>query len=157
MQLLDKRVVESIKKLREGGTSWLREQASHWTTADSLALVLEDKMKDKNFCAEEGWVEVETEDTGWAWNESKELYPEVYIDTTGTSYPDIWAETVDYPEERPITLMVIEDLLARDRMGHEKHGRPLTKSTYTDFHKELYEELMDALVYLRALRENNEG
>ena len=52
--------------------------------------------------------------------------------------------------------MVIEDLLARDKMGHEKHGRPLTKSTYSDFHKELYEELMDALVYLRALRENDE-
>ena len=150
MQLLDKRVVESIKKLREGGTSWLREQASHWTTADSLALVLEDQMKDKEFCATEGWVEVDTQDA------------------------DIWAETVDYnnytlygtreewppyntseKDERPITLMVIEDLLARDRMGHEKHGRPLTKSTYTDFHKELYEELMDALVYLRALRENN--
>ena len=148
MQLLDKRVVESIKKLREGGTSWLREQASHWTTADSLALVLEDQMKDDYICpdcAQEGWVMTDTED------------------------PDIWGEHVLYGEreewppydtnekdERPITLMVIEDLLARDRMGHEKHGRPLTKSTYTDFHKELYEELMDALVYLRALRENND-
>ena len=148
MQLLDKRVVESIKKLREGGTSWLREQASHWTTADSLALVLEDQMKDKEFCATEGWVEVDTQDAdGW-----------VEVDTQDA---DIWAETVDYSyelanPERPITLMVIEDLLARDRMGHEKHGRPLTKSTYTDFHKELYEELMDALVYLRALRENND-
>ena len=97
-------------------------------------------------CAQEGWVMTDTED------------------------PDVWAETVDYepynytPEkyfemisrakrdavlymgkdERPITLMVIEDLLARDKMGHEKHGRPLTKSTYSDFHKELYEELMDA-------------
>ena len=97
-------------------------------------------------CAQEGWVQTDTQD------------------------PDIWAETVDLEEpldyeirrglennndERPITLMVIEDLLARDKMGHEKHGRPLTKSTYGDFHKELYEELMDALVYLRALRENN--
>ena len=91
-------------------------------------------------CAQEGWVQTDTS-------------------------PDIWAEDVLYGEreewppydtdERPITLMVIEDLLARDKMGHEKHGRPLTKSTYSDFHKELYEELMDALVYLRALREND--
>jgi len=89
--------------------------------------------EDRNcYCAKEGWVHVDTS-------------------------PDVWAETVEYPsEERPITLMVIEDLLERDRMGHEKHGRPLTKSTYDDFHKELYEELMDALVYLRALRENDD-
>ena len=101
------------------------------------------KAKEKNdkcFCAQEGWVQTDTQD------------------------PDIWAETVDYPEReltyesagRAVTLMVIEDLLARDKMGHKKHGRPLTKSTYSDFHKELYEELMDALVYLRALRENDD-
>ena len=108
-------------------------------------------MKNECHCAQEGWVQTDTDD--------------VY---SGIE-PDIWAEDVLYGEreewppyntsekdERPITLMVIEDLLARDRMGHEKHGRPLTKSTYTDFHKELYEELMDALVYLRALRENND-
>ena len=95
-------------------------------------------------CAQEGWVQTDTQD------------------------PDIWGEYALYGEreewppydskekdERPITLMVIEDLLARDKMGHKKHGRPLTKSTYSDFHKELYEELMDALVYLRALREND--
>ena len=137
MSEISSRVQTALKDLRRYGTKWMRTQAPHWTTADSLALVLEDKMKDKDFCAPEGWVEVDTQDA------------------------DIWAETVDYSyelanPERPITLMVIEDLLARDRMGHEKHGRPLTKSTYTDFHKELYEELMDALVYLRALRENGE-
>lgn len=89
-------------------------------------------------CAQEGWVHTDTS-------------------------PDVWAEYVEYyhptkeseDKARPITLMVIEDLLARDKMGHEKHGRPLTKNTYSDFHKELYEELMDALVYLRALREND--
>jgi len=131
MSGISSKVQTALTDLRKYGTKWMRTQAPHWTTADSLALVLEDRMKDKEFCAEEGWVEVETQD------------------------PDIWAETVDYGDERPITLMVIEDLLARDKMGHEKHGRPLTKSTYDDFHKELYEELMDALVYLRALRENN--
>ena len=137
MSEISSKVQTALKDLRRYGTKWMRTQAPHWTTADSLALVLEDQMKDKEFCATEGWVEVDTQDA------------------------DIWAETTDYSyelanPERPITLMVIEDLLARDRMGHEKHGRPLTKSTYTDFHKELYEELMDALVYLRALRENND-
>ena len=136
MSEISSKVQTALKDLRRYGTKWMRTQAPHWTTADSLALVLEDQMKDKEFCATEGWVEVDTQDA------------------------DIWAETVDYSyelanPERPITLMVIEDLLARDKMGHKKHGRPLTKSTYSDFHKELYEELMDALVYLRALRENN--
>ena len=159
MSGISSRVVTALRNLNRYGPKWMRTQAPHWTTADSLALVLEDKMKDKGWeykfnyrdgepaCAQEGLVQTDTQD------------------------PDIWAETVDLEEpldyeirrglennndERPITLMVIEDLLARDKMGHEKHGRPLTKSTYSDFHKELYEELMDALVYLRALRENND-
>ena len=145
MSGISSRVVTALRNLNRYGTKWMRTQAPHWTTADSLALVLEDKMRDKCFCAQEGWVQTDTQD------------------------PDIWGEYALYGEreewppydskekdERPITLMVIEDLLARDKMGHEKHGRPLTKSTYSDFHKELYEELMDALVYLRALRENDD-
>ena len=120
--------------------------------------------RDKCFCAQEGWVQTDTQDPDiWAeyalYGEREEWPP--YIESEDkvfipTHAPVCGTEPSKAPQaERPITLMVIEDLLARDKMGHEKHGRPLTKSTYSDFHKELYEELMDALVYLRALREND--
>ena len=173
MSGISSRVVTALRNLNRYGTKWMRTQAPHWTTADSLALALEDKMRWVDYdrmvymedgvkkdlrtgepikkttpqdchCAQEGWVQTDTQD------------PDVWAELT--EHPQLYGSREEWPpydtEERPITLMVIEDLLARDKMGHEKHGRPLTKSTYTDFHKELYEELMDALVYLRALREN---
>ena len=178
MSGISSRVVTALRNLNKYGTKWMRTQAPHWTTADSLALVLagHQTMPDDNKdCAEEGWVYDNTQficaEEGYAFYTNGSVYK--CNQGTGwywveTQDPDIWGEYALYgereewppydskeKEERPITLMVIEDLLARDKMGHKKHGRPLTKSTYSDFHKELYEELMDALVYLRALREND--
>ena len=87
MSGISSRVVTALRNLNRYGTKWMRTQAPHWTTADSLALALGDKMKDKGWeykfnyrdgepdCAQEGWVQTDTQD------------------------PDIWAETVDYPDQ----------------------------------------------------------
>ena len=93
MSGISSRVVTALRNLNRYGTKWMRTQAPHWTTADSLALVLDrhqtmcDKYNDPKsmfynpklpedhtcHCAQEGWVQTDTS-------------------------PDIWAEDVLYGE-----------------------------------------------------------
>lgn len=52
-------------------------------------------------------------------------------------------------EQRPITTLVIEDLLARDKKGFKKYGKSLTTHDGRDSLWDLYEELLDACQYIR--------
>ena len=52
---------------------------------------------------------------------------------------------------------VIKDMKKRNKWGMKQYGVPLTPETKKDFIKETYEELLDAVVYLRSelqLRKN---
>ena len=60
--------------------------------------------------------------------------------------------------ESPVTKEVIRDLRERNRLGWERYGRPLQPETYESNLQELYEELLDAVQYLKAelmLRKEN--
>lgn len=50
---------------------------------------------------------------------------------------------------RPITLMVIEDLLSRDRLGWERYGMPLQAGNGRDALMDAYQEALDLCQYLR--------
>lgn len=45
---------------------------------------------------------------------------------------------------------VIKDMKKRDKFGMKKYGKPLNTETPKDFLVELYEELLDAIVYLKT-------
>ncbi len=45
---------------------------------------------------------------------------------------------------------VIKDMKRRNKWGMKQYGVPLTTATNKDFLKETYEELLDAVVYLRS-------
>jgi hypothetical protein len=45
---------------------------------------------------------------------------------------------------------VIKDMKKRNKWGMKQYGVPLTPETKKDFLKETYEELLDAVVYLRS-------
>ena len=45
---------------------------------------------------------------------------------------------------------VIKDMKKRNKKGMKEYGVPLTTETNKDFLKETYEELLDAVVYLRT-------
>lgn len=51
---------------------------------------------------------------------------------------------------RDIFELVKQDLDARNAMGHVQYGGPLTTDAPRDFELELYQELMDAIIYLRG-------
>ena len=44
---------------------------------------------------------------------------------------------------------VIEDMKARDRLGRERYGRPLTPHNGRDALQDAYEEALDLAVYLK--------
>ncbi len=46
---------------------------------------------------------------------------------------------------------VIEDIAKRERMGYNKYGKYLTEDTDEDMLQHLYEELLDATVYIKTL------
>jgi hypothetical protein len=50
---------------------------------------------------------------------------------------------------RPVTLMVIEDLLARDRAGWERYGGPLQAGDGRNGVMDAYQEALDLAQYLR--------
>lgn len=50
---------------------------------------------------------------------------------------------------RPVWELVIEDMLARDEVGRAKYGTPLQTHNGRDALVDLYQELLDACVYLR--------
>lgn len=48
--------------------------------------------------------------------------------------------------------LVMEDMVARDKIGTERYGTPLQPFNGRDFLRDLYEELLDAVVYCRGMR-----
>lgn len=46
---------------------------------------------------------------------------------------------------------VLEDIAKRERMGYNKYGKYLTVKTDEDMLNHLYEELLDATVYIKTL------
>jgi hypothetical protein len=53
-------------------------------------------------------------------------------------------------DSRPIWEMVIEDMEERNRVGAERYGTPLQAFNGRKSLQDLYEELLDAVVYLRT-------
>ena len=58
---------------------------------------------------------------------------------------------------RDIFELVKADLDARNALGHVQHGGPLTADAKRDFEIELYQELLDAVIYLRGKMEQSQG
>jgi hypothetical protein len=52
-------------------------------------------------------------------------------------------------DERPVWELVIEDMRQRDNEGRTKYGTPLQASNGRDALVDLYQELLDACVYIR--------
>ena len=52
-------------------------------------------------------------------------------------------------DERPVWELVIEDMRQRDNEGRAKYGTPLQASNGRDALVDLYQELLDACVYIR--------
>jgi len=52
-------------------------------------------------------------------------------------------------DERPVWEMVIDDMKARDHVGRERYGTPLTANNGRDALRDAYEEALDLAVYLR--------
>jgi len=52
-------------------------------------------------------------------------------------------------EETPVWELVIEDMRQRDLAGRQKYGTPLQASNGRDALVDLYQELLDAVVYTR--------
>ena len=46
---------------------------------------------------------------------------------------------------------VLEDIANREKMGYNKYGKYLTVNTDEDMLQHLYEELLDATVYIKTL------
>ena len=54
-----------------------------------------------------------------------------------------------HTDEKPVWEMVIEDMKQRDNEGRQKYGTPLQTSNGRDALVDLYQELLDATVYIR--------
>jgi len=50
---------------------------------------------------------------------------------------------------RPIWVLVIEDMLARDQLGRQRYGVPLQAGNGRDALRDAYEEALDLAAYLR--------
>ena len=50
---------------------------------------------------------------------------------------------------RPVWGLVIDDMLARDRLGRERYGTPLQPMNGRDALVDAYQECLDLCVYLR--------
>lgn len=58
---------------------------------------------------------------------------------------------------QPIWELVIEDMRARDTLGRERYGVPLSANNGRDALRDAYEEALDLAVYLRqAIAERGE-
>lgn len=57
----------------------------------------------------------------------------------------------DIMKWRSTTSFVIEDLAKREAFGLKKYGKALTTNTNEDMLQHLYEELLDASVYIKTL------
>lgn len=56
-----------------------------------------------------------------------------------------------YEDERTSWDYVLEDIAKREKMGYNKYGKYLTVNTDEDMLNHLYEELLDATVYIKTL------
>lgn len=54
-----------------------------------------------------------------------------------------------HTDETPVWELVIEDMRQRDQEGRRKYGTPLQASNGRDPLVDLYQELLDACVYIR--------
>lgn len=55
--------------------------------------------------------------------------------------------------EQTATDLVIKDVREREKIGYKKYSKFLTKNTDEDMLNHLYNEILDAAVYLRTLIE----
>ena len=56
----------------------------------------------------------------------------------------------------PIWELVIADMHARDALGRKRYGMPLQANNGRDALQDLYEELLDAVVYTRQVLEERD-
>ncbi len=56
-------------------------------------------------------------------------------------------------QEETATDLVIKDLREREKMGYKKYGKFLTHKTDEDMLQHLFEELLDASLYIKTLIE----
>ncbi len=56
-----------------------------------------------------------------------------------------------YEDEQTSWDYVLEDIAKREEMGYNKYGKYLTVKTDEDMLNHLYEELLDATVYIKTL------
>ena len=56
-----------------------------------------------------------------------------------------------YEDEQTSWDYVLEDIAKREEMGYNKYGKYLTVKTDEDMLQHLYEELLDATVYIKTL------
>lgn len=59
--------------------------------------------------------------------------------------------------DNSISNLLIQDLKAREKVGFRKYGRFLTRESEEDMLIEVYEEIQDALLYLKALSEKRQA
>lgn len=53
--------------------------------------------------------------------------------------------------------LVLSDMMERDAVGRQRYGTPLQAHNGRDALKDLYEELLDAVVYLRQALYERDG
>lgn len=60
-------------------------------------------------------------------------------------------------ESKPIWNLVIEDMLARDRVGRKRYGTPLQAHNGRDALSDAYQEALDLCVYIRQAHYERDG
>ena len=60
-------------------------------------------------------------------------------------------EAKDYAKSTPSWEYVIKDMQERNKMGAEKYNKYLTPDTKEDMLQHMYDELLDAAVYIKTL------
>jgi hypothetical protein len=67
-----------------------------------------------------------------------------------TGPADFAQQTPEYGDGREIYQLVLHDVITRSEFGTKKYGHALRDTTDIDWIVNLYQELLDAIVYLRA-------
>lgn len=78
---------------------------------------------------------------------------EVRLQEDGRQYQLIEDDWYFLKQEETSTDNVIKDLRNREKFGYKKYGKFLTKKTDEDMLQHLYEELLDASLYIKTLIE----
>lgn len=69
-----------------------------------------------------------------------------------------WAQPSPVKNNLPAVWdLVLEDIAARDKMGQERYGTRLQPFNGRDMLRDVYEELLDAAVYIRAALFERDG